>query len=101
MLTPWMTVTLPLLGRLVIVTEVASALQFRSQERSLARSDSTPDCAGRVNLISWASAPVPMCKAASKAIAGVSVRMTLPAHIWTMTIPSSAVRRSAVASKLR
>src|ERR1700674_2052784 len=101
MLTPGTTVTLPLLGWLVIVTEVVSGLEFGSQERSSTRSDATPEAAERVSLISWASASAPMTKGASKAIAGMSVRMALPADIRTMAITSSAVRRSALASKLR
>src|ERR1700680_494778 len=71
MLTPGTTVTLPLLGWLVIVTEVVSGLQFGSQERSSTRSDATPEAAERVNLISWASASAPMTKATRNAVAGL------------------------------
>src|ERR1700676_2831639 len=85
------TVALPLLGWLVIVTEVASGLQFASQERSSTRSNSTPDAAERVSLISWARAPVVMDKGAS-AVAAMSVRMALRADIRSMTINSSKVR---------
>src|SRR6266852_4441771 len=99
MLTPGTTVTLPLLGRLVIVAEVASGLQFASQERSSTSGNSTPEAAGRVSLISWAGALAPMSKGASNAIAGMNGRMALPADIWTMAIPlvsrSSTVTRSA------
>src|SRR5216684_4675278 len=97
MLTPGTTVTLPLLGRLVIVTEVASGLQFASQERSSTSGNSTPEAAGRVSLISWASVLAPMSKGASNAIAGMNVRMALPADIWTMAIP--LVSRSSIGGR--
>src|SRR6266516_2601137 len=75
MLTLGTTVTLPLPGWLVIVTEVGSGLQLASHERSSTSSASTPDSAERVSLISWARALV----AVKIAIAGTIARMTIPA----------------------
>src|SRR5207248_6341721 len=103
MLIPGTIVTFPLFGSLVIVTDVASGLHCAFQERSSTSSDSMPEAAERVSLISWASAPVPMDKDPSSALAAMNLRRAISADSCIMAIinwPVLARRRACSRSKL-
>jgi hypothetical protein len=75
---PGTTETVPCTGFFVILTFMASALQFRSHARSCEMRVLTPDSAGRVSVSSWAVADWTHISAANRQPSGISLRIPAP-----------------------